>query len=65
MSAGLLMIQVLVGAFSGALFVMGAQALPGLLDTQDRFICKRQSNLPAISMERQLHCAKVLSQSPR
>jgi hypothetical protein len=55
--------QLIVSAFAGGLFIMAAQALPHVAETRDLWTCQQQQRLPAIAVERQLHCAKLLSET--
>jgi len=56
--------QLIVSAFAGGLFIMAAQALlPHVAETRDLWACQQQRRLPAIAVERQLHCAKLLSEA--
>jgi hypothetical protein len=56
--------QVFISAFAGGLFVLlAAQALPHVAETRDLWTCQQQRRLPAIAVERQLHCARLLSEA--
>ena len=55
--------QLIVSAFAGGLFIMAAQALPHVAETRDLHACQQQRRLPVIAVERQLHCARLLSEA--
>ena len=55
--------QVFVSAFAGGLFILAAQALPHVAETRDLWTCQQQRRLPGIAVERQLHCARLLSEA--
>ena len=55
--------QLVVSVFAGGLFVMAAQLLPHVSETRDLHACQQQRQLPVIAVERQLHCARLLSEA--
>ena len=55
--------QLVVSAFAGGLLVCAAQLLPHVAETRDLYACQQQQSLPVIAVERQLHCARLLSEA--